>query len=55
MDDTDVQVVFDAADEIERLRAAVERLHSALTPLSICGMVADMQELCDAFKEARRG
>jgi hypothetical protein len=45
----------DAADEIERLRAAVERLHSALTPLSICGMVADMQELCDAFKEARRG
>ena len=41
--------------EIERLRAAVERLHSALTPLSICGMVADMQELCDAFEEARRG
>jgi hypothetical protein len=44
----------EAADEIERLRAAVERLHSALTPLSVYGMVDDMQELCDAFNEARR-
>jgi hypothetical protein len=43
-----------ARAEIERLRAAGERLHSALTPLSISGMVVDMQELCDAFKEARR-
>ena len=56
MEEADIrEVIEDAADEIERLRAAVERLHSALTPLSICGMVDDMQELCDAFKEARRG
>jgi len=43
-----------ARQEIERLRAAVERLHSALTPLSVYGMVDDMQELCEAFTEARR-
>ncbi len=44
----------EAADEIERLWAAVERLLSALLPLSIAGAQDDVNELFAAIKEARR-
>lgn len=56
MDDAEAQVVFDAADEIVRLRAAGDAMAKALDALcySYCGNEDDA-DLVDAWNEVRRG
>ncbi len=44
----------EAIDNADRVQAAVDRWCLALLPLSISGTQADMDELRDAIKEARR-
>jgi hypothetical protein len=62
MDDTDVQVVFDAADEIERLRAErdaeralADQLADAIFSASIQEAIEKTDDALAAYDEARRG